>query len=108
MLLVKCRSERVEESGGHVHSEPVLSSAGEPAHVCPGSLTDYEVSSLQTVPAPGRHKIALGISPNNAVTGLVSLNMTGQSGGVPRLEHDGAQPARNGGGRTLQGPRDAG
>ena len=106
--LVKSRSEGVEEGGGHVHSEAVLSGAGEPAHVCPAGLTDDEVSPLQAVPALRRHQAALGVSPDHAVTALVSLNVTGQPGRVPGLEHDGAQPPRDGGGGPLQGPGDAG
>ena len=106
--LVKCRGERVEESGGEVHSEAVLRGAGEPAHVRPAGLADDEVCSLQPVSPVSRDEAALGVSPDHAVTAGVALNMTGQSGRVPGLEHDGAQPASDGGGRPLQGPGDAG
>ena len=105
---VESRSEGVEEGGGHVDPEAVLSGAGEPAHVCPAGLTDDEVSPLQPVSALCRDQATLGVSPDHAMTALVSLNMTGQPGRVPGLEHDGAQPARDGGGGPLQGPGDAG
>ena len=105
--LVKCRGERVEEGGGEVHSEAVLRGAGEPAHVRPAGLADDEVCSLQPVSPVSRDEAALGVSPDHAVAALVALNVTGQPGRVPGLEHDGAQPPRDGGGGPLQGPGDA-
>ena len=105
---VEGRSERVEEGGGQVDPEAVLGGAGEPAHVGPAGLTDDEVRPLQSVSALSRDQVTLGVSPDHAVTPLVSLHMTGQPGRVPGLQHDGAQPARDGGGGPLQGPGDAG
>ena len=65
----------------------------QPAHIRPVCLTDDQVGALHPVPPNTGNSFPLCVSPRDRVTSGVSLDVTGQPGCLPGLDHDGAEPA---------------